>query len=46
MVDMIVGIKILVMGFFVFDLEKFIGELLIGRKYIFYFFGLLEKELN
>lgn len=46
MVDTIAGIKILATGSSAFDLEKFTGEPLTGRKHTFYLFGLSEKELN
>lgn len=46
MVDTISGIKILATGSSAFDLEKFTGEPLTGRKHTFYLFGLSEKELN
>lgn len=46
MVDTISGIKILATGSSSFDLEKFTGEPLTGRKHTFYLFGLSEKELN
>lgn len=46
MVDTIAGIKIMAMGSSAFDLEKFTGEPLTGRKHTFYLFGLSEKELN
>ncbi|WP_282779511.1 ATP-binding protein [Phaeodactylibacter xiamenensis] len=46
MVDTIAGIKILATGSSSFDLEKFTGEPLTGRKHTFYLFGLSEKELN
>jgi predicted AAA+ superfamily ATPase len=46
MVDTIAGIKILATRSSAFDLEKFTGEPLTGRKHTFYLFGLSEKELN
>lgn len=46
MVDTIADIKILATGSSAFDLEKFTGEPLTGRKHTFYLFGLSEKELN
>lgn len=46
MVDTIAGIKILATGSSAFDLDKFTGEPLTGRKHTFYLFGLSEKELN
>lgn len=46
MVDTIEGIKILATGSSAFDLDKFTGEPLTGRKQTFHLFGLSEKELN
>ncbi|MCG8326678.1 MAG: ATP-binding protein [Chitinophagales bacterium] len=45
-VDTIEGIKILATGSSAFDLEKFTGEPLTGRKQTFHLFGLSEEELN
>ena len=46
MVDTIPGIKILATGSSAFDLEKFTGEPLTGRKTTFQLFALSEKELD
>jgi predicted AAA+ superfamily ATPase len=46
MVDTIDGIKILATGSSAFDLEKFTGEPLTGRKQTFHLFALSEKELD
>ena len=46
MVDTIKGIKILATGSSAFDLEKFTGEPLTGRKQTFHLFALSEKEFN
>jgi predicted AAA+ superfamily ATPase len=46
MVDTIEGIKILATGSSAFDLEKFMGEPLTGRKTTFNLFALSEGELN
>jgi uncharacterized protein len=46
MVDTIEGIKILATGSSAFDLEKFTGEPLTGRKTTFNLFGLSEEELK
>lgn len=46
MVDTIAGIKILATGSSAFDLDKFTGEPLTGRKQTFHLFALSEKELN
>lgn len=45
MVDTIDGIKILATGSSAFDLEKFMGEPLTGRKTTFHLLALSEKEL-
>ena len=46
MVDTIEGIKILATGSSAFDLEKFTGEPLTGRKMTFNLLALSEEELN
>ena len=46
MVDTIDGIKIIATGSSAFDLEKFTGEPLTGRKTTFNLFALSEKELD
>jgi len=45
-VDGIKGIKILVTGSSAFDISKFTGEPLTGRKKTFYMFPLSERELS
>ncbi|MEM6298241.1 MAG: ATP-binding protein [Bacteroidota bacterium] len=46
MVDTIPNVKILATGSSAFDLEKFVGEPLTGRKMTFNLFGLSEREFN
>lgn len=46
MVDTIDGLKIIATGSSAFDLEKFMGEPLTGRKTTFHLFALSEKELS
>lgn len=46
MVDTIDGLKILATGSSAFDLEKFVGEPLTGRKTTFHLFALSESELK
>ncbi len=46
MVDTIEGIKILASGSSAFDLEKFTGEPLTGRKMTFNLFALSEEEFG
>lgn len=46
MVDEIEGLKVLVAGSSAFDLNKYTGEPLTGRKKTFNLFALSEKELN
>ena len=46
MVDTIEGLKILATGSSAFDLEKFMGEPLTGRKTTFNLFALSERELK
>ena len=46
MVDEIEGIKILVTGSSAFDISKYTGEPLTGRKKTFHLFSLSEEELN
>ena len=46
MVDTLPGIKILATGSSAFDLEKFMGEPLTGRKTTFQLFALSERELD
>ena len=46
MVDTIDGLKIIATGSSAFDLEKFTGEPLTGRKTTFRLFGLSEQELD
>ncbi len=46
MIDEIDGLKIIVTGSSVFDLENKIGEPLVGRKKTFYLFPLAQMEFN